>query len=94
MLAGGMDDKESDEARGSHSHCEGDFGPVAAFKSAVVVKGLPKTRSGKILRGVLQKIANGPITNCLELLRILLPSTWQLRRLNIDIPGHDFSRLH
>merc|ERR1711871_520545 len=35
------------------------LGPVAAFKSAAVVKGLPKTRSGKILRGVVQKIANG-----------------------------------
>ena len=34
------------------------IGPVAAFKSAVVVKRLPKTRSGKILRGTLQKIAN------------------------------------
>ena len=35
------------------------LGPVAAFKSAAVVPGLPKTRSGKILRGVIQKIANG-----------------------------------
>jgi propionyl-CoA synthetase len=35
------------------------LGPVAAFKSAAVIKGLPKTRSGKILRGVIQKIANG-----------------------------------
>ncbi|HLI13543.1 MAG TPA: propionyl-CoA synthetase [Alphaproteobacteria bacterium] len=35
------------------------IGPVAAFKSAVVVKRLPKTRSGKILRGTMQKIADG-----------------------------------
>jgi propionyl-CoA synthetase len=35
------------------------FGPVAAFKQAVVVKRLPKTRSGKILRGTLRKIADG-----------------------------------
>jgi len=34
------------------------IGPVAAFKSAVVVKRLPKTRSGKILRGTMQKIAD------------------------------------
>ena len=34
------------------------IGPVAAFKQAVVVKRLPKTRSGKILRGTMQKIAN------------------------------------
>ena len=35
------------------------LGPVASFKSAAIVDGLPKTRSGKILRGVIQKIANG-----------------------------------
>jgi len=34
------------------------IGPVAAFKTATVVKRLPKTRSGKILRGTIQKIAN------------------------------------
>jgi len=34
-------------------------GPVAFFKSAVVVHRLPKTRSGKILRGTMQKIADG-----------------------------------
>jgi propionyl-CoA synthetase len=35
------------------------IGPVAAFKSATVVKRLPKTRSGKILRGTMKKIAEG-----------------------------------
>ncbi len=35
------------------------IGPVAAFKKATVVQRLPKTRSGKILRGTIQKIANG-----------------------------------
>ena len=34
------------------------IGPVAAFRSAAVVPGLPKTRSGKILRGTMQKIAD------------------------------------
>ena len=34
------------------------IGPVAAFKKAVVVARLPKTRSGKILRGTMQKIAD------------------------------------
>ena len=34
------------------------IGPVAAFKTAVVAKRLPKTRSGKILRGTMQKIAD------------------------------------
>ncbi len=35
------------------------IGPVAAFKAAVVVDRLPKTRSGKILRGTMVKIADG-----------------------------------
>ena len=35
------------------------IGPVAAFRKAVVVDRLPKTRSGKVLRGVLAKIADG-----------------------------------
>ena len=35
------------------------IGPVAAFKTALVVKRLPKTRSGKILRGTMRKIADG-----------------------------------
>jgi propionyl-CoA synthetase len=35
------------------------IGPVAAFKTALVVKRLPKTRSGKILRGTMKKIADG-----------------------------------
>jgi propionyl-CoA synthetase len=36
-----------------------DIGAVASFKKAVVVKRLPKTRSGKILRGTMRKIADG-----------------------------------
>jgi len=34
-------------------------GPVAVFKKAVVVARLPKTRSGKILRSTMRKIADG-----------------------------------
>ncbi len=34
------------------------IGPVASFKKACVVKLLPKTRSGKILRNIMRKIAN------------------------------------
>jgi propionyl-CoA synthetase len=37
----------------------GQIGPVAAFKTALVVKRLPKTRSGKILRGTMKRIADG-----------------------------------
>ena len=36
----------------------GDIGPVAAFKTATVVARLPKTRSGKILRGTMRNIAD------------------------------------
>jgi propionyl-CoA synthetase len=35
------------------------IGPVAAFKQALVVNRLPKTRSGKILRGTMRSIADG-----------------------------------
>jgi propionyl-CoA synthetase len=35
------------------------IGPVAAFKQATIVKRLPKTRSGKIVRGTIKKIADG-----------------------------------
>lgn len=34
------------------------IGPVAAFKTAIGIKRLPKTRSGKVLRGTMQKIAD------------------------------------
>jgi len=35
------------------------IGPVAAFKTVVIVERLPKTRSGKILRGTMKAIADG-----------------------------------
>jgi propionyl-CoA synthetase len=35
------------------------IGPVASFKTAMVVPRLPKTRSGKILRGTMRRIADG-----------------------------------
>jgi propionyl-CoA synthetase len=35
------------------------IGPVAAFRTAVVVERLPKTRSGKILRGIMSRMADG-----------------------------------
>lgn len=36
-----------------------EIGPVAAFKNVMVVQRLPKTRSGKILRATMRKIADG-----------------------------------
>ncbi|MFQ5984851.1 MAG: propionyl-CoA synthetase [Alphaproteobacteria bacterium] len=35
------------------------IGPVASFKTATVIERLPKTRSGKVLRGTIRKIADG-----------------------------------
>ena len=35
------------------------IGPVASFRTALVVERLPKTRSGKILRGTMRRIADG-----------------------------------
>ena len=37
------------------------IGPVAGFKTAMVVKRLPKTRSGKILRSTMRKIADAQV---------------------------------
>jgi propionyl-CoA synthetase len=36
-----------------------EVGPVASFKVAAVVRRLPKTRTGKIMRGTIKKIADG-----------------------------------
>jgi propionyl-CoA synthetase len=35
-----------------------EMGPIASFKKVGIVKALPKTRSGKTLRGTMSKIAN------------------------------------
>jgi propionyl-CoA synthetase len=35
------------------------IGPVASFRKAITINRLPKTRSGKILRGTIKKIADG-----------------------------------
>ena len=46
-------------SRSWSSACAQQIGPVACFKTALVVKRLPKTRSGKILRGTMKQIADG-----------------------------------
>jgi len=35
------------------------IGPIACYKETCIVARLPKTRSGKILRGIMRKIADG-----------------------------------
>jgi acetyl-CoA synthetase len=39
------------------------IGPIARIDDAMIVSGLPKTRSGKIMRRILRKVAEGDITN-------------------------------
>ncbi|MDH3645069.1 MAG: AMP-binding protein, partial [Gammaproteobacteria bacterium] len=58
-LKAGVDRPEADVVAEAVALVRQKLGPVAAFKRALVVKRLPKTRSGKILRGTLQKIADG-----------------------------------
>jgi propionyl-CoA synthetase len=59
VLKAGVDRPEADIARELVALVRDRIGPVAAFKDARVVNRLPKTRSGKILRGTIRKIADG-----------------------------------
>jgi propionyl-CoA synthetase len=58
VLKAGVNRPEGDIVREIVQLVRDRIGPVAAFKTAVVVKRLPKTRSGKILRGTMQRIAD------------------------------------
>ncbi|MEM9850865.1 MAG: propionyl-CoA synthetase, partial [Pseudomonadota bacterium] len=58
-LSKGVDRPEADITRECVTLMRDQIGPVAAFKSALVVDRLPKTRSGKILRATMVKIADG-----------------------------------
>ncbi|WP_424972082.1 propionyl-CoA synthetase [Dinoroseobacter sp. S76] len=58
-LNAGADRTEADIAKECVALVRQEIGPVAAFKTCLVVSGLPKTRSGKILRGTMVSIANG-----------------------------------
>ena len=58
VLKAGVDRADADIVKEVVGLVRQEIGPVAAFKQAVVVKRLPKTRSGKILRGTMQKIAD------------------------------------
>lgn len=59
VLKAGVDSaRESDIVQQVVMMVRDRIGPVAAFKNALVVNRLPKTRSGKILRGTMQKIAD------------------------------------
>jgi len=55
----GVDKPEADIINECVKLMRDKIGPVAAFKKAVIVNRLPKTRSGKILRAIMVKVANG-----------------------------------
>ena len=59
VLKSGTTKAEAELARELVAMVRERIGPVAAFKDAKVVARLPKTRSGKILRATLRKIADG-----------------------------------
>jgi len=58
VLKAGVDRPESELVAELVQRVRNTMGPVAAFKQACVVARLPKTRSGKILRGTMRKIAD------------------------------------
>lgn len=58
VLNSGCDRAHTDIVKESIQQVRDKIGPVAAFKSAAVVDRLPKTRSGKILRGTMRSIAD------------------------------------
>lgn len=57
VLKSGIDHTDQDIIRDAIASVRREIGAVASFKNAVVVKRLPKTRSGKILRRVMASIA-------------------------------------
>jgi len=59
VLKSGVQREEKDVVRELCDLVRDRIGPVAFFKQAAVVAKLPKTRSGKILRGTIRKIADG-----------------------------------
>ena len=58
VLKSGVDRTDEDIVAEVVQLVRSQIGPVAAFKQAAVIERLPKTRSGKILRGTMQKIAD------------------------------------
>ena len=59
VLKSGVDRDHGDIAKELIQMVRDKIGPVAAFKQVLVVDRLPKTRSGKVLRGTMKKIADG-----------------------------------
>jgi propionyl-CoA synthetase len=58
ILKNGTTKSEDDITTECVSMIRQKLGPVAAYKKTIVLKRLPKTRSGKVLRGTMRKIAD------------------------------------
>ena len=58
VLQGGVERSEEEIKQELVAKVRNEIGPVAAFKLVTIVKRLPKTRSGKILRGTMKSIAD------------------------------------
>jgi propionyl-CoA synthetase len=59
VLAAGVDRPHADIQKECVQRVRDEIGPVAAFRHVAVVSRLPKTRSGKILRATMRKMADG-----------------------------------
>jgi propionyl-CoA synthetase len=59
VVKAGVERPEGEIARELVQRVREEIGPVASFKQALLVQRLPKTRSGKVLRGTMRKIADG-----------------------------------
>ena len=59
VLKAGAEREPSEIAVELVARVRDEIGPVASFKDVRIVKALPKTRSGKILRGTIRKMADG-----------------------------------
>jgi acetyl-CoA synthetase len=49
------------------------IGPIAKPDKILLVSGLPKTRSGKIMRRILRKVAEGDLSNLGDISTLLNP---------------------
>ena len=58
VLQGGVTQSEDEIKKELVARVRNEIGPVAAFKLVAIVKRLPKTRSGKILRGTMKSLAD------------------------------------
>jgi len=59
VLKAGVDSTDESVSKELARMMRDTIGPIACYKETAVVKRLPKTRSGKILRGTMRKIADG-----------------------------------